>query len=87
MAALVRDLQIIDVEGLAYFQFRWTGPSDDWRAALEALKSEVHPEAREFDEETKLWRVSCGWEPALAEIFPNFAATLGAIRSQRRLSE
>jgi hypothetical protein len=85
MAARVCDLEVVDIEGLAYFQFRWNGVGDEWWEALAALKSEVTPEAREFDEETKLWRVSCAYEDVLARIFPNFAATLDVMRSQLNL--
>ncbi len=80
MAARVVELEVLDVQGLAYFQFRWEG--DDWRGALEAIKAQIDPIGREYDPQTRLWRVSCAYEPVLCEIFPNFAGALDGIRSQ-----
>jgi len=83
MAARVEDLEIVDREGLAYFQFRWSGSSEEWRAALHEIKQRLEPGLeREFDEVSKLWRVSCACESVLAEIFPNFAGAADGIRSQ-----
>ena len=85
MAARVCDLEVVDVDGLAYFQFRWKAMGNHWLDALADVKRAVPPEAREFNEETKLWRVSCAYEDTLGQIFPNFAGALDAMRSQLSL--
>jgi len=85
MPALVRDLHIIQREDGPWFEFRWEGGSADWRAALDELKRRVPPEAREWDPEAQVWRVVEAFEDVLADIFPNFAGALDAIRSQLSL--
>jgi len=87
MAARVVDLEIIERDGERWFRFRWEGTSGDWGFALRALKANVPPEAREFDEEAKLWSVVDVFEDELGEIFPNFAGSLDAIQSQMNLFE
>jgi len=78
--ARVVDLDIIATPAGPWFQFRWEG--DGWHEALDALKEMIAPEAREFDKEEKVWRVAEAFEDELADIFPNFASSLDAIRSQ-----
>jgi hypothetical protein len=87
MAALVTDLQIVyrGDQG-KYFQFTWTGNRDEWRQALEALKREIPPEAREYDEVTKVWMVAEAFEDVLGSIFRNFEGALDGIRSQLGMS-
>ena len=87
MAARVVDLEIVEVDGLAYFRFRWESPSStEWFGVLQQIKSQFEPGLeREFDAATKLWRVSCACESVLCEIFPGFSGTLDGIRSQMSL--
>ena len=80
MASYVIDLEIVQVDGEPWFQFRWQG--GDWYGALQALKERVPPEARSYDPETRLWRVGDIFESDLCAIFPNFESSLDAIRSQ-----
>jgi len=82
MPALVRDLQIIQREDGAWFEFRWEGRGAEWRTALEAVKRRIPPEAREYDEDDQVWRVVEAFEETLAEIFRNFPGALDGIRSQ-----
>jgi hypothetical protein len=85
MPALVRDLQVIQREDGAWFEFRWEGRGEEWRTALEAVKRRIPPEAREYDPDAQLWRVVEAFEDVLAGIFPNFASALDGIRSQLSL--
>ncbi len=85
MPAFVRDLQIIQREDGPWFEFRWEGRGEEWRTALEAVKRRIPPEAREYDPEAQVWRVVDCLEDVLADIFPNFAGALDAIRSQLSL--
>lgn len=80
--AHVTDLQIVEVEGQPWFEFEWAG--QDWHSALTEIK-QIPPEARSYDENTKRWRVADTFENVLEGIFPNFASTLDAIRSQASL--
>jgi hypothetical protein len=34
MAARVTDFEFLDIEGLAYYRFRWVGNTVEWQAAL-----------------------------------------------------
>jgi hypothetical protein len=85
MPALVRDLQIIERADGFWFEFTWEGRGDEWRRALDAVKKRIPPEAREYDPDAQLWRVVEAFEDELADIFPNFAGALDAIRSQLSL--
>lgn len=78
--AHVTQLEIVEGENDVFFHFNWEG--SDWHAALNAVKSQIPSEARSFDPKTTLWSVSTAFEYTLAEIFPNFASRLDAIRSQ-----
>lgn len=80
--AHVVDLEIIPGEYGDLFQFRWEG--DGWHEALDEVKDRIPPEAREFKQEEKVWRVPVCFEDELSDIFPNFAGELDAIRSQVR---
>ncbi len=87
MAARVVDLEVLDIAGLAYFRFRWSGNRDEWHEALGQVKARIDPIWREYDEVTTRWRVSCAYQDVLAAIFPNFAGALDGIRSQGSLFE
>ena len=82
MAHIV-DLEIIAADEGSVFQFRWDG--DGWHEALDAIKEMIPSEARQFDKDEKVWRVAEAFEDELADIFPNFAGALDAIRSQVRM--
>ena len=85
MPALIRDLQIIQRDDGAWFEFRWEGRREEWRSALEAVKRRIPAEAREYDPEAQVWRVVDAFEDVLADVFPNFVGALDAIRSQLSL--
>ena len=82
MSAKLLDLEVVHLDGEAWFQFSWSGESWEWREALDALKATVPYGARQFDPESKVWRVRTDYEDALDGIFPNFAGALDAMRSQ-----
>ena len=80
LMAHVVSLEIIEVDGDAWFEFAWAG--EDWHGALAAVKERIPPEAREFDKEEKVWSVAEAFEDDLADIFDNFPSSLDTIRSQ-----
>jgi len=82
MPALIRDLQIIEREDGFWFEFTWEGRGDEWRRALEEVKKQIPPEAREYDANDQVWRVAEVFEETLALIFSNFTSSLDGIRSQ-----
>lgn len=84
MAAIVRDLSVLNRPDGPWLEFSWVGNSAEWHFALDAIKS-IPPEAREYDPDEKVWRVAAAFEDELGEIFPNFPAALDAIRSQMSL--
>jgi hypothetical protein len=86
MAAVLTDLRELDDRQHKWFEFTWEADySEDWRAALEAIKARIPWEWREFDQDTKRWTVRVEAGSVLATIFPNFRGALAALRSQRRL--
>jgi len=77
--AHVVSLQVVEVDGEPWFEFEWQG--DDWHGAKAAVK-QIPAEARSYDEDTHRWSVAGAFEDKLGDIFPNFAGSLDAIRSQ-----
>jgi len=87
MTAVLLDLEIVTRDDGDWFQFTWRGKGDAWREALERIKREVPAEFREYDEAEQVWRVSNVFAERLADIFPNFAGALDALRSQLAMFE
>jgi hypothetical protein len=87
MPALIRDLAIVQREDGPWLEFTWQGRTDEWRVALDAVKSSIPSEAREYDADAQVWRVAGVFEETLADIFPNFAGALDGMRSQLGLFE
>lgn len=85
MAARVTDFEFLDIEGLAYYRFRWVGNTVEWQAALARVKSEIDAEDRGYDELTKLWTISASYHNRLADIFPGFAGMVEVRRGQLSL--
>jgi hypothetical protein len=85
MSATVLELEIVTEGGARWFEFTWTGDAVEWREALDAIKASVPPEARQFDPETKRWKVREDYEAPLSRIFNNFDTFLDSVRSQLSL--
>lgn len=63
------------------------GKCEDFHETIEELKSEITFNHRDFDPDRKTWavRLTPRTEAALGDIFDNFAGSIEAIRSQRKL--
>ena len=92
MAVLVRELRLEPGEEESRWVFRWVSDAAwgepnkaEWRAALEALKAVVPPEARSYDPETHLWHVAEVFADDLAGIFANWIAEVDALGAQGSL--